>query len=169
MFVTMTSTSAATNPGKMPNARTHRACSLVGIILFSPMLAASTCNTTIVPGPGDTPNDTGGTVSFVAKVLPIFSAKCLTCHQPGGEADTQGISMNFAPNTAYDSIVNVLSDQDPALTRVVPSDSANSLLYLKISSATPPVGERMPLMRTPLSQTEIDTIKKWIDQGALDN
>jgi len=49
------------------------------------------------------------------------------------------------------------------LTRVVPSDSANSLLYLKITH-TQPCGEPMPVLK--LSEEKIELVRRWIDEGA---
>ena len=49
------------------------------------------------------------------------------------------------------------------LTRVVPSDSASSLLYMKISH-TQPCGDGMPLIK--LSDDKIELVRRWIDEGA---
>ena len=49
------------------------------------------------------------------------------------------------------------------LTRVVPSDSASSLLYLKLSH-TQPCGDPMPLLK--LSDDKIELVRRWIDEGA---
>jgi hypothetical protein len=57
-------------------------------------------------------------------------------------------------------------DAGPLPIRVVPGDSAHSLLYEKISSATPSCGKRMPIGQVPLTLVQIDLIKQWIDKGA---
>jgi hypothetical protein len=117
--------------------------------------------------PDDMPSD--GVISFANHIQPIFTANCASCHVPGGFADDQGITMYLTAGSAYAAIVNQPSDQNASLTRVVPSDSANSLLFLKISSDNPPVGLRMPFLRSPLSQSQITLIRDWIDQGAKNN
>ena len=77
--------------------------------------------------------------------------------------------MHLTEGESYDAIVNQPSVQDASWTRVVPGDSAKSLLYLKVSSNNPPVGVRMPRFTPPLSGTDIGLIRDWIDQGALNN
>ena len=110
-----------------------------------------------------------GTVSFATQIQPILVTNCSGCHSPGGSAVLAGIPMHLTEGEAYDAIVNQPSVQDATWTRVVPGDSANSLVYLKVSSNNPPVGVRMPRFTPPLSSTEIGLIRDWIDQGALNN
>jgi hypothetical protein len=54
--------------------------------------------------------------------------------------------------------------------RIKPSDSANSWMYRKITG-THDFGEIMPppISGGALTAAEKDTIKTWIDQGALNN
>ena len=51
--------------------------------------------------------------------------------------------------------------------RVIPNDSANSVLFLKVSGAT--AGPQMPIGRSPLPVFDQDLIKVWIDMGAENN
>lgn len=115
-----------------------------------------------LPGPGEP-------VSFSQHIQPIFNASCTECHAHGALTDLDNVRLYLTPGDALDSLVNQPSAQDHSLTRVVPNDSANSLLYLKVSSDRPPVGLRMPFFEEPISQKQINVIKAWIDQGALDN
>lgn len=115
--------------------------------------------------PGDGSNEPGPP-SFANDVLPIFSSKCSTCHRDGGEADQEGILVRLTNAEAYASTVNQLSVQNGAWTIVKPGDSAQSLLYLKVSTDAPPVGARMPLSRPALSAADQQAIKDWIDRGA---
>jgi hypothetical protein len=97
------------------------------------------------------------TVSFQQNIRPIFAdphVGCLGCH--GGES---GLSVG----TPADLLQG--GDHGPA---VIPGNSANSILVKKIS-VNPPFGARMPFGGTPLPDNAIQLIKKWIDQGALDN
>ncbi len=66
-------------------------------------------------------------------------------------------------------LLNENSVQDESLRYVVHGDSASSLMFLKISSESPPVGSRMQFQNAPLRESQIDLIRDWIDQGALDN
>lgn len=149
--------------------------------LFAASLFALGSNSQCPPGNG-TPDPNGndnGTandndnspmgLSFAGDVLPIFTANCASCHQAGGEADMNGIAVRLTSAEAYATTVNQQSVQDPSWTIVKPGDSAQSLLYLKISQVNPPIGARMPRLRPPLSATQQQTIKDWIDGGALNN
>jgi hypothetical protein len=48
-------------------------------------------------------------------------------------------------------------------------DAPNSLVYRKVSQATPSCGVRMPEGLPPLSAARIQVIFDWITQGGLDN
>lgn len=106
-------------------------------------------------------------VSFAAQVQPIFTANCAVagCHTPPSLAAGQ----NLSAGQAYANIVNVPSSQLQGWVRVAPGDTTNSLLYRKIRDVTPPVGDRMPAGRPPLSAGDIATIRDWILSGAPDN
>jgi mono/diheme cytochrome c family protein len=115
------------------------------------------------------PPPSGGTVSFAAQIQPILTTACTGCHSPGGSAMLDGIPMDLREGEAYDAVVHRPSAQDAEWTLVVPGDSGSSLLYLKVSSDSPPVGVRMPRFSPTLSPSEIELIGDWIDQGALNN
>ena len=118
----------------------------------------------IIPAPGET-------VSLSTHVQPIFTAHCASCHRDGGGASVLvgiDIRLDNASNS-FSTLVNQPSAQNANFTLVKEDDSANSLLYLKVSSSNPPVGSRMPFLSSPLSDDEIRVIKDWIDQGALNN
>lgn len=88
------------------------------------------------------------------------------CHE--GVNAPGGLDMSTA-DSAYANLVGAAA-AGPAcgtstLTRVVPGDSARSLLYLKVKG-TPPCGSRMPFGLPALSSAAIDQIKNWIDAGA---
>ncbi len=110
-----------------------------------------------------------GTVSFSAQVLPILNTNCFRCHREGGQADLAGIELSLVPEESYDALVGRPSQLDPTLTHVIPGDSEASLLYIMISSDTPPVGSRMPQGEPALSPFDMSLVRDWIDQGALNN
>jgi hypothetical protein len=106
-------------------------------------------------------------VSFSAAVQPIFTAACTSCHNGVG-GSLPGV-MNLTQNNAYNAIVNVNSLQNPALKRVLPGDVANSYLARKIDPTLGPIiGDQMPAAGS-LTAQQIQTIKNWIAQGALNN
>lgn len=128
---------------------------------------------TVPPGGGDNGNSNGGsngdTISFARDVQPIFTTFCATCHVRGGTADLNGIALRLTEAEALDKLIGGMSVQDPSFAFVVPGDSSSSLLFLKISTDDPPVGDRMPFALAPLENDEIAIIRKWIDQGAAAN
>ena len=88
---------------------------------------------------------------FRERVLPLLEARCLACHS--GASGQAGLSLA--------SLEEVLRGgrSGPA---VVPGDPQQSLLLTKISGEKP----AMPLAGEPLSQPEVDLIRRWIEAGA---
>lgn len=100
-------------------------------------------------------------IVFQNQVLPIFQAQCGggNCHlQPNAQ-----LGLDLRPEFAYASLVDVPSAQLGSFRRVVPGDADNSYLFLKISEASPPAGNRMPLGRPQLGPAEVATIRDWIN------
>ncbi len=120
------------------------------------------------PDDGDDQSDEPGEmVFFSADIQPILNERCINCHFPGGFAQMVGIPWDFREETAFDDIVEQSSIQDGSFTLVVPGDADSSLLFLKVSSESPPVGSMMPLGGPPLADSEVALIRAWIEQGAL--
>ena len=116
---------------------------------------------------GDEPDQHGEAVTFVADVQPILNERCINCHAPGGFAQMAGIPWDFRQDTAFDDLVDRISIQDADFTLVVPGDPGSSLMFLKISSESPPVGGMMPLGGPPLTDGEVQLIRAWVEQGAV--
>jgi hypothetical protein len=109
-------------------------------------------------------------VSFSQDVLQILDGAtnanpCTNCHVP----PTAPYGTVLTPSQAYANIVNVTAAEDPAYTIVIPKNSAQSYLILKLSQASPPFGVQMPYGGPYLPATSVQTIRSWIDQGALNN
>jgi hypothetical protein len=112
-------------------------------------------------------------VSLAGDVQPIFDDHCALsgCHA----ADFPSEGLVLAPGFAFDpvfGIVGVSSTQVPALLRVAPGDSDASYLVNKIEGTQAEVGgvdTRMPFAMDPLTSEQIGTIRRWIDENALDN
>lgn len=103
-------------------------------------------------------------VSFANEIQPIFNANCVTgCHNalpsPGGLELTQ--------DSAYDNLVSVISQIDGNVMRVKPADTDSSILFHKVSYDGI-YGLDMPTSG-PLTSGEVDLIKRWINEGALNN
>lgn len=99
----------------------------------------------------------------------IFSNNCAIsgCHD--GTGSSLPGSMNLRAENAFSNIVGVSSVEKPALNRVEPGDPDNSYLVRKLEGGPDINGSRMPFGRPPLSQSQIDRIREWIDKGALNN
>lgn len=105
-------------------------------------------------GGGDTGGGGGSATVFYAQdIQPIFDLDCISCHGGAG-----GLSL--------ESWAGVDAGGDTPGGVVVPGDPENSLLIQRLEGTILP---QMPLSLPPLSGPEIETIKQWIREGALDN
>jgi mono/diheme cytochrome c family protein len=115
------------------------------------------------PPPGDS-------VTLSGDVQPIFTANCAVsgCHAGTSPA----VGQNLSAGQAWAAIVNVTSQESPALMRVRPFLPDSSYLVHKIQGTQGSVGGgggQMPLGGSPLAAEQIATIRAWITAGALDN
>lgn len=93
-------------------------------------------------------------MSFNEEIKPLINKKCISCH--GGVKQNGGFSLLFR-NEALDTT-------DSGKPAIIPGDAAHSELYRRLTLADPE--ERMPYKEHPLSEEEIELIRRWIDQGA---
>jgi PBP1b-binding outer membrane lipoprotein LpoB len=96
----------------------------------------------------------------------VFNPSCAVsgCHA-GATVPISGNLDLTAPN-AYNQLVDQTSLLDPSKKRVDPNSSDESVLVLILRGSVIP---RMPYGQPPLSAATIDSIAKWIDEGAQDN
>jgi hypothetical protein len=131
----------------------------IKIILLSIIFIA--CEDKIVTDPDPKPSVTQTTFTEIQNK--VFNVSCTSsgCH---GGSNIQG-GLNLTAGVSYSQLVNVNSLENPSLKRVQPGSSAQSFLIRKLegtgTSIMPPSGK--------LSQSTIDSIKAWIDRGALNN
>ncbi|MEO9591583.1 MAG: DUF1549 domain-containing protein [Rhodopirellula bahusiensis] len=95
------------------------------------------------------------TISYHDDVLPILRANCFGCHQ-GAKQLGEYVMTDFS---------GMLSGGESGDTAIVPGDSESSNLVSLITSHDG-VAEMPRAPRKPLHETEVDTIRRWIDQGA---
>jgi hypothetical protein len=102
-----------------------------------------------------------GTVSYARDVEPILQANCLSCHKEGGAGfEASGFSM-----ASYDELMKG-TQYGPM---IVAGDSEGSnLLVLMEGRADPSISMPHGSME-PVGKADIDTIRRWIDQGAKKN
>lgn len=92
----------------------------------------------------------------------IFTPSCATagCHSNGG----------VSPVLAGNSYQNIVNRQSSAgIDYIEPNDPDNSYLIRKILGSDGISGSRMPLNRSPLSETETEAIINWVEEGAENN
>jgi len=94
----------------------------------------------------------------------VFNTSCALsgCH---GSTNNQA-NLLLTEGNSFTNLVNVQSFLFPQFSRVQPNNSANSLLIKILKGEVSP---RMPFERDPLPAAVIDSIAKWIDNGALNN
>jgi mono/diheme cytochrome c family protein len=103
-------------------------------------------------------------IAYALDVQPIFDQHCANCHVDSGGAPEAGMELDSG--VSWFQLVGVASSQDPGLTRVIPFDAANSLLFQKVNCYIPAIGDRMPFERDELSTQEQAIIHDWIATGA---
>ena len=96
-------------------------------------------------------------VSFSKDVQPIFNANCTSCHGSSG-----GVNLS-----SYDALMSS-NGSEYGTDIVIPGDANASGLVDKIE-ANPRFGARIPTRGPFLSGNEIETIRAWINEGALNN
>ena len=94
----------------------------------------------------------------------VFDAGCNTsgCHSGSNPA----ANLNLTAANSYNQLVEINSVLVPTRKRVNRNNSSESVLVQILRGNVSP---RMPLGGTPLSSATIDSIAKWINEGALNN
>ena len=121
---------------------------LGGLVLTAPLLAGS------------------APVSLAREVAPILTQRCVMCHIAGAAQGGLDLYTNL-----WGAIVNVKSTQS-ALNLVEPGDPDKSYLYLTLTGAQLSAGgngAQMPFQSGQLDAGQLELIRAWIAQGALNN
>ncbi len=93
----------------------------------------------------------------------IFGAICTNCHT--GSNAPRGLRLDSEENS-YAFLVNRAADEVPELMRVNTGNPDASYIIRKLEGASGIVGGRMPLGGPYLTQTQINTVRDWIANGA---
>lgn len=103
--------------------------------------------------------------TYLSEIQPIWDNNCTSsCHI----SSSLNGGLNLSSSTSYSELVNVASQGYSGFMRVKPGDAMNSVLHQKIVGNSS-FGERMPKGGNTLSQADEEKIKKWIEDGALQN
>src|ERR1041384_7099504 len=96
-------------------------------------------------------------VDFDRDVRPILSDNCFTCHGPDDK--------RRMANLRFDTEDGLFADRG-SYKIITPGDPAKSRIFTRISAATPATRMPPPQAGTTLTETQIATVRKWIEQGA---
>jgi len=103
-------------------------------------------------------------VSYKNQVQPIFDAHCTMCHAPGGvgyisiSLDLSSYKALMSRSAAGVSIIPYHPDRSPIMRVLVDDWNSGDQNALKM----PPLGSQLP-------QDDLDTISRWIKEGAKNN
>ncbi len=92
-------------------------------------------------------------IDFRSQILPILESHCFQCH---AEDSAEG-------ELRLDSLLSVRAGGHTG-AEIIAATAVDSELFRRITSADP--SYRMPKKSAPLSASEIETIRQWIDEGA---
>lgn len=99
-------------------------------------------------------------VSFKADIQPLIGKYCQECHLPGGDgAKASGFVVEN-----YETVMKG-TKYGPV---IVAGDPLSSSFYRLVAGKVDP-SIQMPHGKEPLSQEEIATVERWIEQGAKNN
>ncbi len=102
-------------------------------------------------------SDESAKISYYDQIRPIFQAQCQGCHQPAKASGSYVM-------TAFDKLV---AGGESKMAAVAPGKPNESYLLELI---TPTDGKaQMPQGKPPLAAAEIELIRNWIAQGAVDD
>lgn len=105
-----------------------------------------------VQGATTNPAAISETISFAEDVLPIFVEHCSECH--GQDDPEEGLELTSYRTALLGSIYGAV---------IKPGDAEGSYLIEMVSSG------KMPKKGDPLTAQQIETIRGWVQAGALDN
>jgi hypothetical protein len=99
-------------------------------------------------------------ITYAEDVAPILEKHCTACHVTGQKGtEESGLVLD-----SYETLMKG-SQFGPVID---PGSATSSSLYILISGKTE-LTVSMPHGRNPLATEEIDTIRVWIDNGAIEN
>ena len=102
-------------------------------------------------------------VSFSQDIQPIFTSKCIQCHN-----QNHPTGLDLREGNSYNLLVNISSTNYAPNLRIEPLSLENSVLWHKVTNSGV-YGGQMPPVGDPLSNFEIEKIESWIELGALND
>jgi hypothetical protein len=105
---------------------------------------------------GDTP-PSAARIDFNRDIRPILSNRCFGCHGPDAAKREAGLQL--------DTHAGATAETDSGARALVPGKSSESELIARVKATDADVVMPPPKAGPPLSQREIDTLARWIDEG----
>lgn len=128
----------------MPRSISYsRLLSLIASILLIALLGSSAQS-----------GEQAGSVDFATQVKPLLARRCFACHGP--ETEEGGLRLDDAESA--------LRELDSGAHAIVLGDADASELIARVTSEDEFM--RMPPEGKPLTREEVDTLKRWINEGA---
>jgi hypothetical protein len=161
-------TTAPTGVGAAGSGTTTAATGAGGAVAAVPPTAAGSS-----AAGGGAAAPVAATFTAVLEILADSKNNCGLCHKSA----MIGGGLMFDPTDKLGTFTALVGPKSPGTfgstcggkTYVVPGKPDDSLLYDKVSKATPVCGLRMPASGVTLDDPEIATIKAWIMAGAPNN
>ncbi len=97
-------------------------------------------------------------VDFNREVRPILAGKCFQCHGPDDGARKAGLR--------FDQRELAVKELKSGHRAIVPGDSKKSEVLFRVTHGDPATVMPPPRVGKRLTEKEIATLKKWIDEGA---
>jgi hypothetical protein len=156
----------ATTAGVKRNTFFNRVSRLASCgALFGLFAAASACSSS----DGSMADGGNTSVTFTEIYTTIINPMCVSCHDAQTKAGNLDMS---SQSVAYTNLVGTLASGTFCASenenRVTPGNTSQSILYSKVSAATPVCGSRMPL-GSSLTSDQISLIGSWITAGAAND
>ncbi|EPR66684.1 hypothetical protein ADICYQ_4271 [Cyclobacterium qasimii M12-11B] len=102
----------------------------------------------------------GNQISYNFHIRPILSDNCFACHGPDENKRESGLRLD-TEESAYAAL-----KENPEAHAIVPGKPGKSEVVLRIEATDAAELMPPPESNLKLSGSEIETIKKWIKQGA---
>lgn len=120
-----------------------------------------------VEGNPDSGQGNSNSVTFSSIQNDIFTPTCAVsgCHSSGSASG----GLVLASGQSYGNLVNVPSAGVPSFDRVEPGNPNSSYLIKKLRGDGDISGDRMPRGGPPLSNSQLNQIIQWIEDGAPNN
>ena len=99
-------------------------------------------------------------VDFNLHIRPILSDRCFKCHGPDANQRKAKLRLD-----TREGALSALKD-NPDAHVILPGKSAQSEMFIRISSSDTSIQMPPPNSNLSLTEREISLIEKWIDQGA---